>query len=123
MKFKILIDMSLSPQWVELFKEHAIVAVHWSTIGDHKAKDETIMRWAKDNKHIVFTNDLDFGTLLALTRTSGPSVIQMRTQNVLPEYWGKEILSTVKEYAPQLEKGALIVLDDNRSRVRILPLN
>jgi len=123
MKLKVLIDMNLSPQWVELFKKHTIVAVHWSIIGDHKAKDETIMRWAKDHKHIVFTNDLDFGTLLALTHAHLPSVIQMRTQNVLPEYWGKEIVSTIKKYASQLEKGVLIVLDDTTSRVRILPLN
>jgi len=120
---KILIDMSLSPQWVEFLQKNSIVAAHWSTIGDHKAKDETIMRWAQDHKHIVFTNDLDFGTLLALTRAYLPSVIQMRTQNVLPEYWGKEIVWTIKEYASQLQKGALIVLDDTKSRVRILPLN
>jgi predicted nuclease of predicted toxin-antitoxin system len=123
MKFKILIDMNLSPRWVEFLEKHTLVAAHWSTIGDHKAKDETIMRWAKEHQYIVFTNDLDFGTLLALTRAGFPSVIQMRTQNVLPEYWGKEIVSTINEYASQLEKGALIVLDDTKSRVRILPLN
>ena len=26
------------------------------------------MAWARDNGHVVFTHDLDFGTLLALTR-------------------------------------------------------
>jgi len=123
MKLKVLIDMNLSPQWVEFLREHAIVAAHWSTIGDHNAKDETIMQWAKEHKYIVFSNDLDFGTLLAITRANLPSVIQMRTQNVLPEYWGKEIVSTIKQYSSQLEKGSLIVLDDTKSRVRILPLN
>ena len=37
------------------------------------------MAWARENGYVVFTHDLDFGTLLALTRDAGPSVIQVRT--------------------------------------------
>ena len=122
MSIKILIDMSLSPQWVELFSKHGIDALHWSTIGDHGAKDHVIMQWAREKEWIVFTNDLDFGTLLALTRANSPSVIQMRTQNVLPDYLGKAVVIAVKQYDSELKKGALIVLDDRINRVRILPL-
>jgi len=42
------------------------------------------MAWARANGHVVFTHDLDFGTTLALTHAAGPSVIQVRGQNVLP---------------------------------------
>ena len=122
MSIKILIDMSLSPQWVEMFNTQGIDAVHWSTIGDHRAQDQTIMQWAKNNKRIIFTNDLDFGTLLALTQGDSPSVIQMRTQNVLPDHWGKTVVAAVKQYGLELAKGALIVLDDTKNRIRILPL-
>ena len=31
---KILIDMNLSPMWVQFLVSHGIEAVHWSTIGD-----------------------------------------------------------------------------------------
>jgi len=44
------------------------------------------MAWAREHVHVVFTHDLDFGTLLALTRASGPSVIQVGSQDVLPEH-------------------------------------
>ena len=122
MSLKILIDMNLSPQWVNTFKEKGIDAVHWSKIGDYMAKDRVIMEWARQNERVVFTHDLDFGTLLALTQATAPSVIQMRTQNVLPEYLGTMVVSLVKKYENQLRKGALMVIDDVANRVRILPL-
>lgn len=42
------------------------------------------MAWARANDRIVFTHDLDFGRLLALAGRVGPSVMQVRTQDVLP---------------------------------------
>ena len=61
--------------------------VHWSTV-DIRAADDVIMSWARENGFIVFTHDLDFGVLLALTQAENPSVIQVRTQDVFPECWG-----------------------------------
>jgi len=46
----------------------------------------------------VFTHDLDFGTLLALTRTSGPSVIQVRAHDVLPEHLEEVVVTTIRAY-------------------------
>jgi predicted nuclease of predicted toxin-antitoxin system len=40
---KILIDMNLSPEWVSILKKNGFEAVHWSTIGDPRAKDSVIM--------------------------------------------------------------------------------
>ncbi len=34
---KLLVDMNLSPQWVEVFERHGWQAVHWSTVGDPQA--------------------------------------------------------------------------------------
>jgi len=78
---KILIDMNLSPQWVSALTQHGFHAVHWSEVGDIRAKDTTIMEWARNHKFILFTHDLDFGVILALTRSTGPSVLQIRTQD------------------------------------------
>ncbi len=36
---KILIDMNLSPLWVDTFAKHAIEAIHWSSIGDPRTID------------------------------------------------------------------------------------
>ncbi|NOT47789.1 MAG: DUF5615 family PIN-like protein [Acidobacteria bacterium] len=119
---KILIDMNLSPLWLPFFESKNIEAVHWSDLGPANAKDSTIIQWARDNSCIVFTHDLDFGTALALTKASGPSVVQIRTQDTMPETIGHTIVSVIKQNRENLERGSLIVIDENRSRVRILPL-
>lgn len=36
---KILVDMNLSPLWTETFTENGWESLHWSEIGDARAKD------------------------------------------------------------------------------------
>ena len=119
---KILIDMNLSPDWVTVLARRGFSVVHWSTVGDPRAQDSTIMEWARSNGYVVFTHDLDFGAALALTRAEGPSVIQVRAQDVTPAYLESAVVHVLDNNRSQLEAGCLIVLDEARSRVRILPL-
>jgi len=119
---KVLIDMNLSPEWVAVFGRNGHEAIHWSKVGDPQASDRTIMDWARTNEHIVFTNDLDFGAILAVTHAQGPSVIQVRTQDVTPDYLESTLVGLLEQYSALLAEGALIVLDEAKARVRILPL-
>jgi predicted nuclease of predicted toxin-antitoxin system len=80
------------------------------------------MEWARSQGYVVFTHDLDFGNALAMTRATGPSVLQVRAENVLPEHLGPIVLNTLKTYEPELAAGALIVVEETRARVRILPI-
>src|SRR5215210_356651 len=107
---KILIDMNLSPLWINTFQENGWEAVHWSDIGDSRAKDVDLMSWARSHGYIVFTNDLDFGHLLALTHAAGPSVIQARAKNLLPESIGPVVIRALHENQEILESGALVSL-------------
>lgn len=122
MSLSILVDMNLSPEWVPLLISEGWPAVHWSQVGAPNADDATIKTWALANQHAVFTHDLDFTTLLAHTQATGPSVIQVRSQNVLPEFLGTIVIASIHQHQDVLERGALVVVDPQRSRVRILPL-
>jgi len=110
---KIVIDMNLSPDWVKVLENAGWESVHWSTVGDMRATDDVIMSWARENGFMVFTHDLDFGILLAVTQAECPSVIQVRTQDIFPE--------VLQEHQSALEVGALLTVDEGKSRVRILP--
>ena len=79
------------------------------------------MSWARDNGYVLLTHDLDFGVLLALTHAESPSVIQLRSQDVLPEVLGDRFIRVLKEHGSALERGALLTIDEGKSRVRILP--
>jgi predicted nuclease of predicted toxin-antitoxin system len=72
---KLLIDMNLSPRWVDIFVANHIDAVHWSDIGTTNAPDIEIMNYAQIHGYTVFTHDLDFGAILASTRAGKPSVV------------------------------------------------
>ena len=118
----ILVDMNLAPELSDLLKQHGWNAVHWSSVGHPRATDAEVMNWALTNDHVVLTHDLDFGTILALTRAKGPSVIQLRTQDVSPNHLESILIRVLQTHQKALEAGALIVVDEARSRVRTLPL-
>jgi predicted nuclease of predicted toxin-antitoxin system len=80
------------------------------------------MEFAMANGWVVFTHDLDFGTLLAAHKTGGPSVIQVRSQDVLPSAIGEAVIRAIQTAQPHLEKGALITVDPTRHRIRLLPI-
>lgn len=114
--------MNLPPSWVKFLSQYSIEAVHWSSVGDGRASDSEIMTWALENGYIVFTHDLDFTTLLALTGASGPSVIQLRSQDVLPDAVGPQVVSVLNSQAPSIQSGAIVTVDLVSSRVRLLPI-
>ncbi|MBI5183214.1 MAG: DUF5615 family PIN-like protein [Nitrospinae bacterium] len=119
---KLLVDMNLSPNLVTLLCTAGHEAVHWSSVGDPRVEDSEILIWARANKHIVLTHDLDFGAILAATSTDSPSVLQVRTQNVAPQHIAPIFLSALEQYKDSLEKGAIVTCDEWSVRVRILPI-
>ncbi len=119
---KLLIDMNLSPRWVDLLANAAIDAVHWSMIGSKNAPDVEIMAYAKVNGYIVLTHDLDFSAILAATQGDKPSVVQLRSENISPAVIGMKVIDALRQMSIELEEGALLTIDVNRSRLRVLPL-
>ena len=119
---KVLIDMNLSPAWVSVLEEEGHIASHWSTIGSLDASDRDILLWAKVKGYVLFTHDLDFGAILAATQAEGPSVIQIRAQDVSPDHAKNLLLNIVNKFSENLLQGALISVDEEKSRVRLLPL-
>ena len=76
-------------EWVAELTKHGWPAIHWSAVGDPP-----------------FTHDLDFGTMLALTHAAGPSVLQVRGQNVLPEDLGPMLFAALRQHDTALASGA-----------------
>src|SRR3954465_6873708 len=103
---KLVVDMNLPPRWAGFLITNGIEAVHWSQVGDPRATDATIMKWALDRGYAVFTHDLDFTAMLALAGAAGPSVVQVRTQNVLPESIGADVIRVLSARAEAIETGA-----------------
>ncbi|ALR02435.1 DUF5615 family PIN-like protein [Xylella fastidiosa] len=119
---KLLVDMNLSPRWVDVLPDAGIEAAHWSTLGAYNAQDLEIMAYASANNYMVLTHDLDFGAILAATHGEKPSVVQIRAEDISPDVIGKQIVIALRQMAAELEEGALVTVDPNRTRLRLLPL-
>ncbi len=98
MSVQLVVDMNLPVEWVTELAGHGWPAVHWSTVGNPSAEDSVIIAWALANGYVVFTHDMDFGTMLALTHATGPSVLQVRGQSVLPEDIGPVVIAALRQY-------------------------
>jgi predicted nuclease of predicted toxin-antitoxin system len=119
---KILVDMNLSPAWVEYLEARDFEAVHWSSIGRASASDQDVIRWAAERDFVVMTNDLDFGALLAVSGERRPSVIQLRSGSLRPADIGDIVAAAIVHARAELESGALLSLEVGMARLRILPL-
>jgi len=119
---KVLVDMNLSPGWVNFLAEAGFEAVHWSDVGEGNAPDSELMQWAVEYGYVVLTADLDFGAILAATQGRGPSVVQVRSDILTPRAIGGAVLAAIRQSQQELLDGALISVDAGRARLRILPL-
>lgn len=119
---KLLVDMNLSPRWVSLLADASIEAAHWSTLGAANAPDWQIMAFAKANGYVVLTHDLDFSAILATTHGDKPSVVQIRADDVSPDVIGRPVIDALRQMTAELSEGALLAIDPNRTRLRLLPL-
>jgi predicted nuclease of predicted toxin-antitoxin system len=82
---RILIDMNLTPRWVQFFRDAGYECSHRVTIGRAETADANICPYARENKSVLLTNDLDFPQILAHTKAALPSVILLRGQPLTPE--------------------------------------
>ena len=57
-----------------------------------------------------------------MSRAIGPSVIQVRTQDLMPAAIGNTLLALLQDHSAALASGAIITLDLASARVRILPI-
>jgi predicted nuclease of predicted toxin-antitoxin system len=119
---KLLVDMNLSPKWVGVFRDSGWEAVHWSAVGQVAARDSEIMAYAAANDYVVVTHDLDFSAILAVTHGKKPSVVQIRSEDVSADIIGKQTVAALRHMQADLETGALLTIEADRTRVRILPL-
>ncbi len=122
MSLRVLVDMNLSVEWVAELERQGFQVKHWSKVGNPAADDAQIIEWAIAEGYVIFTHDLGFATALSLTHAAGPSIIQLRSRSVLPEDAATLVIAAIRQHETALLAGALVVVDESKSRTRVLPL-
>jgi predicted nuclease of predicted toxin-antitoxin system len=119
---RVVVDVNLAPAWAERLRTAGHEAQHWSEIGPLDAKDSEILAWAVEHRAVVLTCDLDFGAILAAAQAHTPSVLQIRARDVMPASMGERIVGALEVLRAELEQGAIVSVDLDLARVRVLPL-
>ncbi|MDM8559613.1 DUF5615 family PIN-like protein [Candidatus Parabeggiatoa sp. HSG14] len=105
---------------VQKIRESEYDIIHLREEGLHKLPDFDILKKAKQENRVVLTFDLDFGDLT--NHQTLPSVIIFRLQNHKPMAVTLRLLTILIEHNEDLLQGAILIVQDNRYRVRRLPI-
>jgi len=118
-----LIDNPLSPRVAAGLRAAGHDAVHVLDYGMHAATDEEIFERAARESRVVVSADTDFGTLLALRETTSPSVILFRAASLRrADDQVALILVALPSTEAALRRGAIVILERHRLRLRDLPI-
>jgi predicted nuclease of predicted toxin-antitoxin system len=118
----VLVDVNLTPDWIPFLRSHGIAAVHWSDVGAPSAPDADLIAWATTNAHLLMTADVGLVSQIINSGRGQPSVLLLRTASQLVERIGLVVAHELKAHESELRLGAVLTLDDGRSRLRTLPL-
>ena len=114
--------MPLSPKLAIWLVKLGHDAVHANAIGLDRASDTKILEYARNEKRIVVTSDLDFPRLLALTEAEGPGLVLFRGGH----YSEQEILLRLTRVFETISDkelpNSIVVIEKRRIRRRKLPL-
>lgn len=105
-----LIDNALSPRVAEGLRAAAHDAVHVLDYRMHTATDEAIFERAALESRVLVSADTDFGALLSLREAK-----RADEQAAL-------ILTSLATIEAALRRGAIVVLEHHRLRLRELPI-
>ena len=119
---RVVVDVNLAPAWADRLRALGHDAHHWSQIGALDATDSEILAWALEHDTIVVSCDLDFGAILAASQACAPSVVQIRARDVMSEIVAQRVSNVLTTFGRELGEGAIISVDLDIARVRILPL-
>jgi predicted nuclease of predicted toxin-antitoxin system len=96
---------------------------HVGDVGLLTADDETILAHASREERTIVSADADFATLLAVANRSEPSLILLRSADLLtPSQQAELILANLDAVAADLRTGAVVTIGRGHLRVRTLPM-
>ena len=117
-----LADMCVDVRIVQWLLEQGHDAIHLREQGLHRMPNGEIFDKAIYEDRIVITFDLDFAEIASLTKGKKVSVIFFRLRNTRSYHVIERLSVVLKESLNALQKGAIVVVEESRHRVRYLPI-
>ena len=119
---KLLADVNLAAATIRALRDHGFDVLALTEVGLHRLQDAEILAHAAREERSVVTFDRRFTASLALFRMALPSVVILSVRNQTPAFVTPRLLSALDQHKEQLTEGAIVIVADDRTRVRRLPL-
>lgn len=119
---RFLADMGVSLRVVEWLRSRRHDVVHLRERGLQRLSDAAIFEKATAEGRVVLTFDLDFGEIVALSGGATTSVIVFRLRNARAGNVIARLERVLSESEDALRSGAVVIVEDGRHRVRLLPV-
>jgi predicted nuclease of predicted toxin-antitoxin system len=119
---KFLVDECLSTRLVRFLAAAGHDAIH---VDDHDLAgrpDEEVLAKAVSDSRVLLSADTDFGEILARSNDPTPSVILFRRSDRSANTLAEVLLANLDTIAKDLERGAFVVITEDRLRIRTLPI-
>ncbi|MBI5066304.1 DUF5615 family PIN-like protein [Candidatus Woesearchaeota archaeon] len=116
---KFFLDENISISVVNFIKILGFEVEHARTAGLSGATDKEISEYAKKNKAILVTKDLEFGNILIYPEKSHHGLLILR----LPNYYKtaqlvKILVNFLENIKPKILESAITILEVGRYRIR-----
>lgn len=119
---RLLLDNNLSSHLLPLLEDAGHDVAHVRELNLAAAPDSEVLQLAQDERRVLISADTDFGTLLARTGSTEPSVVLLRrAQGRRSAQIAGLLIANLPQLEEDLAAGAVVVIRDDSVRVRRLP--
>jgi predicted nuclease of predicted toxin-antitoxin system len=119
---RFLADAGISPRTITFLRRRGEDAVHVRELAMQRASDRQVVEKAQVDERILLTFDLGFGAILALGVLNRPTTVIFRLTDERADAVNQRLEAVISEQGAALQSGALILVEDTRYRMRLLPI-
>jgi predicted nuclease of predicted toxin-antitoxin system len=118
---RFLADMCMDVRVATWLTAQGHDATHLRDEGLQRMPNGGIFEKAIAESRVVVTFDLDFGEIVAFTRGRKAGVILFRLRNTRTSHVIQRLSDVISECADALARGAIVIVEESRHRVREFP--
>lgn len=120
---KLLLDIPFARSTAGFLRSCGHDVIHVIDRLSASSSDRAIVELASTESRVILCFDLDFGMLVATARAAAPSVLTFRTTRRGAQFVEKTLAEILPRVENDLERGALVTIDDHSVRIRPLPIS
>ena len=115
---RLFLDQNIRIEIAESLREDGHTIAHATWQGLRERDDETLFRWACENRYAFVTFDADFAERTHWNRGPHFGIVRLRLEPQTPDHVLPVVRNFLASYSPEEIKDALVILTERKVRVR-----